>query len=114
MKNELQDVMIFEPAVKNAFTKNPKRSISALYRRARNNPRLSLIGCYPILAVITHAAIEMGIPLSRKGITYAFNMSAELYLFQKRDKTGLIDYLCHPPQDGLKETKHADNLNENI
>jgi len=114
MKTETQDIAVFVPTVKNAFAKNPKRSISALYRRARRNPRLSMIGCYPILAAITHTAIKMGIPFSRKGITYAFNKSAELYLFQKRDKTGLIDCLLHPPQDGLKQTKHAINLNENI
>lgn len=107
IKNEFQDLEAYTSTINNAFARNPRRSISALYRRARSNPRLCLIGCYPILATIAHSALELGIKLSRKSVTYALNQSDELSTFPKRDKISLLDYLFNHSLIGLERASNA-------
>lgn len=93
MKNEYHDTEFIDETVKNLFTKNPNRSLSAAFRKLRRFTRLSLIGDYPLLFRIIRIARSTGTIINRENIRYAFNQSEELKLLRKKDKNTLIDQL---------------------
>lgn len=95
MNTELQSTEWVPLKVRRLYIKNPRRSLSATFRRLRRHPRLSLIGDYPILAAIISTASEMGIKISRAKTLYAFNHSSELRQFSPLDKKELLDQLLN-------------------
>lgn len=107
MKNEYQNVEWIIPKTKKMFIKNPRRSISAAFRYFRNHPRLTLIGCYPILATTIHTVQKLNIATARKRVLYALNQSEELKAFSKKDKNELIEELLNPSSVGMNKGKNA-------
>lgn len=96
MKNEFQDLEWIVPKVTKLFTKNPNRSISATFRFCRRHPRLSSVGCYPILSTIIRSVKILKITISREKALYGLNQSEELIEFSKKDKNELLDELIKP------------------
>ena len=101
-QNERLNVQIIcqtpEPAHKSAllnFQRNPRRSVSALFRRFRKELRFSLIGDYPLLGTIINAAGSIGIRFNRTKIAYVFRQSKELCSLPKRTKGQLLDLLSN-------------------
>lgn len=107
MKNEYQDAEWIVPKAQKMFIKNPRRSLSATFRYFRNHPRVSLIGCYPILSGITRVVLSIGIPLSRNKLLYALNQSDELKTFTHGEKKQLIDQLLNPVSVATKRPKNV-------
>lgn len=93
MKNEYHDTEFIDETVKNLFTKNPNRSVSAAFRKLRRFSKLSLIGDYSLLSRIIRIAHATGAIVNRENIRYAFNQSEELKQLRKKDKNTLIDQL---------------------
>lgn len=93
MKNEYHDTEFIDETVKNLFTKNPNRSLSATFRKLRRFTKLSLIGDYPLLFRIIRVARSTGASVNRENIRYAFNQSEELKELRKKDKNTLVDQL---------------------
>lgn len=112
MKNEFQDIESIIPSVQRAFVKNPRRSISAQFRKARNSSRYTLIGCYPILATIIHTALSIGIYFSKNKVFHAIKQSDELKSFSKGDKKSFAHHLLSPTSVVLKQDKCAYNFND--
>lgn len=112
-QTELQSLEWTIPVIKKAFNKNRNRSISALFRYFRQHSRLSLIGCYPILATIVHAAIDIGIKLNRSKVGYALNNSEELRQFSKQEKKLLLDQLIKSSYVQIKHKQNSSIFNRN-
>jgi len=95
------------------FLKNPRRSISATFRKLRNSNRFSFFGDYPILALIVNSINNLGINPSRQQIRYTFNQSEELRVNPRDLKIELIKQLLKPSSVVTKERKNHSGLTIN-
>ena len=91
----IQSTEWVEPIIRQKFEKNPRRSVSALFRYYRKLANLSLVGDYPLLHCIFSVAVSVGVSLSRSQVIYALNKSDELRHVEKKTKGILADQLCN-------------------
>lgn len=68
---------------KQLFNENPNRSLSAAYREFRNDPKISLIGDYPIMSCMVRSA---GQKFTAKQIQVLVHQSKELGRICRGDK----------------------------
>lgn len=107
MNMEYQDTNKAIQIVEKRFTKNPNSSISATFKKLRNNSSLSFIGDYILLAVILNTLKKMEIKSSRYQVWYAMNKSSELSLFSKQAKNALLEQLVKPSHVQMKEQRNV-------
>lgn len=60
------------------FKRNPNSSVSALFRKLRKSPSLSLFADYPIISHIINTLSSVGIYPERNKVAYALRQSVEL------------------------------------
>lgn len=77
-KPEYQNIQSFTCVIQRRFINNPNSSISAIYRKLRNDPRLSLFGDYLVIAHILNSLRKIGITPKRTQVSYALRSSEEL------------------------------------
>lgn len=92
------------------FRNNPNRSISAAFKYFRSQPRLSFIGDYPILAILIHTILSLGIKPTRYRVIYAYNKSDELRSFPLGVKSADLDHLLNCATDQMDRAINAKRL----
>lgn len=106
-KTQFCDLEWAIPKTQRLFIKNKNRSISATFRFFRKHSALSLIGDYPILAMIVNTIKDLKIPLKRNSLLYTFNQSTEFKNLPRNDKQDLINELIKPLSVQLSKGKTA-------
>jgi len=77
--------------VRRHFSKNPRASISAMYRNLRKDSSLSAYGDYVLFARIVNTLTDIGIVIKKKTLGYAMRQSPEL-----KGKSILLKELMRP------------------
>lgn len=106
MIHKMQDINLIVPQVIRAFKKNPNRSLSAEFRKYRDNPCYSSIGDIPILLTIFEALKQVGIIPSRWQILYALKHINEVNTWSKKMKMELLDVFFKPLPVTTKQVKN--------
>ena len=66
------------PLVTKRFTKNPRASVSAMFRALRKDTNFRYFGDFPIMSVIVESLNSLGIEVSRSALQFASRQSKEL------------------------------------
>ena len=113
METTYQDMSLIEIKTYKRFVKNPRSSISSLYRSIRKDQRFCYLGDYPIIATIVRYISVLGIETNRPKISYVLRQSPELSCMTKRDKNSLLDLLLETDVRSIKTQFKASYLYEN-
>ena len=106
MNIQYQDLNQAKLIAEKLFLKNPRRSISATFRKLRNSNRFSFFGDYPILALIVNSINNLGINPSRQQIRYSLNQSEELKFISRELKIKLVEQLIKPSPVVTRDRKN--------
>lgn len=87
---EIQDLSKAEEMAKEAFRKNPQRSLSALYRGLRKDNRFSFFGDIPLALSVIYGAAPVTIKPSRSQIHHLLKGTEDYKNSTKSYKTKLI------------------------
>ena len=74
----IQDLESVKPTIQSHFRRYPKASVSAMFRKLRKSPRVSLFGDYPILSLIITTMNELDIVAKKLAVQRVFWISEEL------------------------------------
>lgn len=110
----MQDITLIVPQVIKTFKKNPNRSISAVFRKYRDNPCYSAIGDIPILITITNTMKQIGINPSRWQTLYTLKQIEEVKSWSKKMKMDLLEELFKPSPVATKPLKNDPGAVEKI
>ena len=88
-----QDTSIVTLKIIKRFTKNPRTSLSGMFRSLRKDDRFFYIGDYPLLANIVETIDSLNIKTNRPKLTHAIKFSPELNSLTKKEKTSLLNQL---------------------
>jgi len=95
MKNKNQSSKYAKIIVKKILKKNPNFNISRLYNRLRSYRRLSSLGDFFILELISSTINEMRLTLDRNKFRYAYNQSSELKTNSRYEKRSDLNQLLN-------------------
>lgn len=95
MKNKNQSSKYAKIIVKKILKKNPNFNISRLYNRLRSYRRLSSLGDFFILELISSTMSEMRFPPDRNKFRYAYNQSPELKRNNRNEKRSDLNQLLN-------------------
>lgn len=97
---EIQDLSKAEEMAKENFKKNPKRSLSALFRILRRDDRFSFFGDIPLAFSVIHAATSKNIHPSITQIYRLLKLSEDFKNSSKSGKTKLIKVFGYALKNG--------------
>jgi len=88
METEYQNLDWAIPIIKQQLKEYPTSKISTVFKRLRNNPRLTLFGDYPLYVMVIKELKKQNRSINKSEIKNAFKISKEL-----RNKKTIVDTL---------------------